>query len=195
MSEKPIFFNTPMVQAILDGRKTQTRRVCTYVEDNSPVKLYGYNKLSEAGKTLLLESLVERSRIQLGDILWVRETWARISDWTIIDPTVGMVDGYIYKADWASFEHPAWHPSIHMPRAAARIFLRVTDVRVEKVRDISEEEAEAEGAKKMKENDIGFWTYRRGFQSIWDSLYAKRGYGWDANPWVWVYTFERTEVV
>jgi hypothetical protein len=137
---------------------------------------------------------------RLGDILWVRETWNKL-------PHAGT---YFFKADdrdvetgeYAVNPYIKWRPSIHMPRAAARIFLRVTDVRAERLQNICETDAKAEGFDfalcKYKACDcpnvIDYCADSTGcFGAFWDSLSAKRGYGWDANPWVWVYTFERVD--
>lgn len=181
MSIKPILFSGPMVQAIRAGRKTMTRRVakelngvcmhnCRYVDGDIQEPI-GY----PAGHI----SVTRRAPYQTGDILWVRETWRK---WT---------GGYSYKADapaWACM----WRPSIHMPKAAARIFLLVTDVRVERVQDISGEDCIREGVE-IEALSVGEAFTRGIFNGIWDSINAKRGYGWDSNPWVWAYTFERCE--
>jgi len=146
-------------------------------------------------------------RADVGDTLWVRETWGMVQlkggssiNGAPADPR------YIYRAsddtpDPSEYDYEAWKPSIHMPRAAARIFLRVTGVRCERVQDITEEDAIAEGCTAPPDGE----HYHNGmdlepiyyasddFAMIWDLLYAKRGYGWHKNPWVWVYEFERAE--
>lgn len=171
---KPILFNSDMVRAILDGRKSVTRRV---------VK-------PQPNMFSLRDGIKPPYRPD--DILYVRETWAKI-------------DGdYVFKADDESPEGwhlTAWHPSIHMPREAARIFLRVTDVRVERLKEIDDEEAKAEGSNWRNGKHVGFEEKMRRsavdrFAEIWDSTIkpADRGlYGWLANPWVWVIAFERCE--
>lgn len=191
MAIKPILFNTEMVRAILDGRKTCTRRIvkpqweecpaCKYVHNE-----YIYDKLAEnvycarCGYPLVPE---RRAPYQPGDILYVRETW---SEWT---------DGYLYKAWNSPFpqagESPVmkWHPSIHMPKEAARIWLKVTDVRVERLQDMTDNDAEAEGC-------FDYTSTALGFPDVWDSTIKKSdldSYGWTANPWVWVIEFERCE--
>ena len=144
-----------------------------------------------------LNFLGEKNYIQIGDILWVRETW---SEWT---------DGYVYKA-WASpFPQPAryldkmmkWHPSIHMPKEAARIFLRVTDVRVERLQDMKLDDFLAEGVvlrpEAFNDPENAYMQAKRLFANLWDSTIKKEQYdlfGWDANPWVWVIEFERCEM-
>lgn len=194
MSTKPILFSTPMVQAILDGRKTMTRRVIKpqpmIMANGKPLNGYNDSMIKAAGEFLT-------PKYQPGDILWVRETWCNISDWTCVDPSVGLPDGFIYKADWhARLEHPRWRPSIHMPRAAARLFLRVTDVRVERVQDMPLFDVWDEGTPQMPGNlhsdgAVNQWDFRY----LWDALNAKRGFGWDVNPWVWAITFEQTAEV
>ncbi len=148
---KPILFSTPMVQAILDGRKTMTRRI------RKPLTLTPYKP---------------------GDILWVRETWYQHYD-----------GSYAYRA--SAPENTGWKPSIFMPHEAARIFLRVTDVRAERVQDITEEDAKAEGCMPTILDGVVFISAKGEFHAIWDNLNAKRGFGWDANPWVWVISFEQ----
>lgn len=200
MGVKPILFNTEMVKAILDGRKTCTRRLVKFLSGKNP-QWTGYVKdglMLYNGKN---EPCVRKAPCNVGDILYVRETW---SEWT---------DGYIYKAWEGPFPQPGesavmkWHPSIHMPKEAARIWLKVTDIRVERLHAISEDEARSEGSKKCYEllnpledkpiiysaEDSGGY-YVLGFKSIWNSIVKKTDfdiYGWDANPYVWVIEFER----
>ena len=201
MSEKPILFNTDMVRAILGGRKTQTRRVVVpHYRDGDA----GYNIITNAatGKFLYIEyydeyeSSTERRLnppYMPGDVLYVRETWKQYTTGTA---GPGRIDGYLYKADdpqdtTGMMVEGHWHPSIHMPRAAARIFLKVTNVRAERLRSITEKDAMAEGV--FPEPPFSFPdTYCRGFQKLWDSL-ADESTNWSANPWVWVYEFERVD--
>lgn len=179
---KPIIFSTPMVRAILDGRKTQTRRVIKI--DDAPENW----KISISGSSIVRTSPydVRLSRYKVGDILYVRETWRR----DIYQP-----ERIYYKA--TSNDDPEthkWHPSIFMPKEAARAFLQVTNIRVERLQDISEDDAIAEGCCERLLNDgwknVGKLTAKDDFFAIWENLNAKRGYGWDANPWVFVYKFE-----
>ena len=155
MATKPILFNTNMVRAIMDGRKTCTRRLikpqweecptCKYVHNE-----YIYDKMAENVYCARCGYPMEperRSPYQPGDILYVRETWCRYDDDHIIDGRK-----YAYKADASPISEEArkkfgyrWRPSIHMPKEAARIWLKVTDVRVERLQDITEDGAEAEG--------------------------------------------------
>jgi hypothetical protein len=147
---------------------------------------------------------------QPGDILWVRETHAFI--WPGTDPVPEEECNIEYKADTGSLypgewpaeeargnpEAPKWQPSIHMPKWAARLFLEITDIRVERVQDISEEDAEKEGAEEMFVNPLNLGDKRKsfifGFTCLWDSINAKRGYSWDNNPWCWMIEFRRTNV-
>ena len=214
MSVKPILFNTEMVRAILDGVKTQTRRVVkefageeilsVRAPDGIEIGKYGRDgwrgKLPDRhdGNTYCVEA---KPPCKVGDILWVRETWN--GDWC---------DHYIYKADGGSAvsagydKEPRWHPSIHMPRDAARIFLRVADVRVERLQEITPEQARAEGCDgrcncpssggngslSCVERDFSVEK----FESVWDSTIKRSDlplYGWYANPWVWVIEFEQCE--
>ena len=191
---KPILFNTEMVRAILDGRKTVTRRVIKpqpFYVNNSGRWVWEIPKnktipncctsvctASREWWGYLLESQFPYS---VGDILYVRETWN--SDWC---------DHAIYRADGGSAKsagytkEPKWRPSIHMPKEAARIFLRVTGVRVERVQEITADGAEKEGF-------TGHVYPQDFFAETWSEIYDPRGCGWNANPWVWVIEFERCE--
>lgn len=179
---KPILFNTEMVRAILNGRKTQIRRVC---------------KGQPQDGTTSPEALGYKSPYQPGDILYVRETWA---EWT---------GGYVYKADDSASPYPLefvdrWRPSIHMPKEAARLFLRVTDVRAERLQSITPEDAASEGVDGCRNcldhggcHLPGACNYLPvSFGALWDSTIKPADcerYGWAANPWVWVICFERCE--
>lgn len=196
---KPILFNTDMVRAILDGRKTVTRRVVKpHYRDNE----IGFNIITNAntGKYVCIEYFDEWENetrymadpYRPGDILYVRETWC--------DPS-GTGWPILYKADMplkaADYK---WYPSIHMPREAARIFLRVTDVRVERLQEIDGRSVLAEGVDNGHSNPTmgKRWENMQlmAFSALWDSTIkpADRDlYGWEANPWVWVIEFERCE--
>ncbi|MEO0796642.1 MAG: hypothetical protein AAFX93_15845 [Verrucomicrobiota bacterium] len=143
---------------------------------------------------------------QKGDRLWVRETWAMLSYWATMD----CVHSYqneapIYRAEGLDWTDVTWKPSIHMPRWASRILLEITNVRVERVCEISEEDAQAEGCHNRSDlayatghwgmhHDPAKWAVENGhryaFQDLWDSINAKAGKGWDVNPWVWVVEFK-----
>lgn len=211
----PILFNGDMVRAILDGRKTCTRRVikpqweecphCKYVHNE-----YIYDKMAEnvycarCGYPLEPE---RRSPYQLEDILYVRETWGH-------PISLNSDKQYVFRADKiaeSGFKNDShiWHPSIHMPKEAARIWLQVTDVWVERLQDITPKDAENEGVGNLFYEDIGYSGKDYGtevdseygiakeqFAWLWDSTIKKADldcYGWDANPWVWVIEFERCE--
>lgn len=182
---KPILFNTEMVRAILDGRKTVTRRVIKHNVDailNSPY----HNEHPEVEDKQIIRKLC-MPPYQPGDILYVRETWGE-----------GYEEGtYIYKADDKLANLPEfkesskliYHPSIHMPKEAARIWLKVNGVRVERLQDTKYFDFINEGLP-YKQYE---WEIREDFQKLWNSTIKKSDldrYGWDANPWVWVIEFE-----
>ena len=199
---KPIIFSTPMVQAILAGRKTQTRRIVK-PQPSSGIR-----------KSVFVKSGLEdghgreiKPRYQPSDILWVRETCCEVPYEYNHVPIKGgyiTIPKYAYKADSERDYTGIWKPSIHMPREAARIFLRVTSVRVERLQEITAEDVIREGIEYSDSGPyhwhvldtklnawINFHFHDEAFKHLWDSLNAKRGYGWDTNPWVWVIEFER----
>lgn len=233
---KPILFNTDMVKAILDGRKTQTRRVVKGIEG---LNVYRAEPAEDAYETLhqwdFLHGFSENGAFYdmfetvnapcaVGDILWVRETWCkgRVEYGEEPDgrnvPYIGQCtgdDNFIPK-EWAlrhdvGIEDVVWRPSIHMPRSAARIFLRVKNVRVERLQDISVLDAINEGccgticdhananpALGCTDCHNTGWLERpeTEFALLWDTTVKKDDlpvYGWEANPWVWVIEFERCE--
>lgn len=222
MAIKPILFNTEMVQAILDGRKTCTRRVVktrrkdacgfyvTKRPDGSFTGIYEYDEDERMFENQLIPPY------KLGDILYVRETWTRFECWNCEgdeegncakDPHISVLEKqcgcYLYRATCEIGGDARWHSSIHMPKEAARIWLKVTNVRVERLQDITEDGAEAEGAIDNRgfihspENEYDrIYTAREHFIGIWDRTIKKSDldrYGWDANPCVWVIEFERCE--
>ena len=176
MKERPILFNGPMVRAILDGRKTQTRRVVKPQPETKPHNGVDDKWFSEYSDIKNLGFLKHTCPFgQPGDRLWVREAFTEYPQ-----------KGLLYKADGCNKKLGVWwgwRPSIHMPRRASRIKLEVTDVRVERLQNISEEDIYAEGID----------TNSHDFMELWDSINAKRGHGWDANPFVWVVEFRRVE--
>lgn len=186
MSIKPILFNTEMVRAILDGRKTCTRRV---LKQPFEVHQNGYITKPRGDE----RPCPYIPPYQSGDVLYVRETWCKDSCW-------GEKEQYYYKADDSRFFH-RWRPSIHMPKEAARIFLKVTDVRVERLQDITDYGAKAEGANWKNGKNVGWEEKMRRtaverFAEIWESTIKKTDkhiHGWNANPYVWVVEFERCE--
>lgn len=180
----PIFFNTEMVRAILEGRKTVTRRVVAPQPPAGVTQLYhgaAPGRWRSPGKDVWVEI---RAPYQPGDILWVRETWVAWS------PTYGTEPRLIYKADDNVPSGVKWNPSIHMPREAARIFLRVTGVRVERLRDMVLGDVLIEGIKEADEYEK---TWDRWHQTWNRTIKTKElpVYGWEVNPWVWVINFER----
>lgn len=170
---KPILFNTEMVQAILAGRKKVTRRAmkdvpCFLARDNDG-KLYVED---DFGNEYPAE---DRCQYKAGDILYVRETWAV---WSI---AYGIAPTLRYKADGENLPGIKWRPSIHMPKEAARLFLKVKAVRVERLQDCGNMEAKDEGCSCCSQ-----------FAWIWnETVKDKAAYGWEANPWVYVIEFER----
>lgn len=220
MAIKPILFNTEMVRAILDGRKTCTRRILKgVIPFDEKAEYWNVLKKGEWSGPICTEHFIKQcSPYNPGDILYARETFAWGPCWdcgldTIPDGCKNPViydskkkehGCYIYRADCEDNEYPCvdtWHPSIHMPKEAARIFLKVKAVRVERLHEITEDGAKAEGANFKNGNNVGFEekmnrTAIERFAEIWDSTIKKSDintYGWDANPWVWVIEFERCE--
>lgn len=234
MSMKPILFNTDMVKAILDGRKSCTRRIV------KPQQLVGLlpdkckNGVPEEflkEKKFMFKPYCDMTDIELimtsykkpyqpGDILYVRETWEhfeccccegdehgncyRKPQQSVLNKSCGC---YMYRATDEIYGDAKWHPSIHMPKEAARIWLKVTDVRVERLQEITEDEAVKEGVyqSNCKECNAPFgcdacpdegYNEIDGFADLWNSTIKKSDldrYGWDANPWVWVIEFERCD--
>jgi len=241
MKEHPILMSTPMVQAILDGRKTQTRRIAKFLGNRNP-NWTGYIKDGLQLYNGRNEPCLKEPQYKVGDVLWVRETWR--DRWGMAYANYGTGNAYPiddvreieYKAGGNGFfmhgcnlcpdeptvkwgEWSKWRPSIFMPREAARIFLRVTNVRVERLKKITLEDIKKEGIKAT-----GAWDcmdYLDAFAELWDSIYAEpkavtnkddgilyyESYPWEdiqetreykgkpwyvyGNPWVWVYEFER----
>lgn len=178
MAIKPILFNTEMVRAILDGRKACTRRA---VKHNVKAMLNSQYHMEhpEVEDAWLIKKLC-RPPYEPGDILYVRETFMQAAAHT-----------FWYKADDNSWipEGLHWHPSIHMPKEAARIWLKVTDVRVERLQDMTDDDAEAEGC-------FDYTSTALGFPDVWDSTIKKSDldrYGWDANPYVFVIEFSKID--
>lgn len=210
---KPILFSSEMVSAILAGRKSQTRRVIKpqpvhmFVEGLAHVTI-GMDP-AEDGRNWYDTDGVNPGKLircpyRPGDVLWVRETWLQLDRDHWMSDRETPLDRIAYLAstdtdgDRIRKEYGyKWRSPIHMPRWAARLWLRVTAVRAERVQDISDEDARAEGCDgKCPVGHIP--TYLKGpcsyqYAQLWDSLNQKRGYGWNANPWVWVITFKRCE--
>lgn len=197
MSIKPILFNTEMVRASLDRRKGATRRsVKGYIPDDA---VWGYTAFTPKGYISCRGTFADgyggiffKLPCEPGDILYVRETWCDDRQFTR-EATPGR---YFYKASEEDGFTVKWHPSIHMPKEAARIWLKVTDVRVERLRDITLEQIGREGVEVEYPHALNGEEKRYAFSALWNSTIKKSDidrYGWDANPWVWVIEFERCE--
>ena len=218
MTERPIIFSDEDVRAIIEGRKTTDRQVIEGLGNKwHYTQLLGDWGLSEPPELKdgvlywRLQTDVDDDRMfeqkcpwEVGDILWVRETWSQHE---------GAVGGIIFKARCPEklAATKRWEPPIHMPRAVARLFLEVKDIRVERLQEITEEDAMNEGISSERALEIGaeqfiptFYDpggddvrpdYKEAFSEFWDSIKAKCGYGWDINPWVWIVTFERVGVL
>lgn len=207
----PIIFNSEMVRTILDGRKTQTRRIIKpqpqydrgywsyeykkgchhYIGDTHPTEHWS------------LENMLPYCPYgTVGSKLWVRETWQgfnKLSGSVLTNgiPKVNYGEGFwaAYKADNIADPKCKWRPSIHMPRWACRIFLGITAIRVERVQDITPENCEKEGLELTRHSNLQMGRYERicqDFGYLWDSINLKRA-PWKDNPWVWVLEFRRTE--
>ncbi len=206
MKEHPILFSTEMVRAILNGHKTQTRRIikppCEVWDDGGSIRVTRPRKFADEYCRL---HPVDCPYGKTGDRLWVRETW-------LLEKYPE--DHFVYKAscpDWDTYPEK-WKPSIHMPRSAARIFLEVKRIRVGQLQDISEKDAESEGVIFEGYSSVfgesinsEFWstgiqdlpfsrTPKKSFENLWNHINAKNGYPWDSNPWVWVIDFEKVQL-
>ena len=201
MAIKPILFNTEMVRAILDGRKICTRRLVKFLPGENP-QWTGYIKDGLMLYNGRNEPCIKKAPYQSGDILYVRETWKKAPN------------GYYYYEDWQRndiADVTKWKPSIHMPKEAARIWLKVTDVRVERLQDITEDGAWQEGTDCWDDacyadngwhptfedpDSGGNCDIIAGFEKLWNNTIKKSDldrYGWSANPYVFVIEFERCE--
>lgn len=200
MKEIPILFSTPMVQAILEGIKTMTRRVIKYKKkiENPEIgwtafggdrefSVRGVHENGQFGESLF------KMPYQKEDILWVRETYCPTLSNDMLHKDTKLP--FFYKADISKGNELMvaqtmrdygykWKPSIFMPKSACRIFLKITDVRVERLQDISNSDIRNEGA-----CQFGSTTYRLDFETLWESINGKES--WKLNPWVWVIEFER----
>lgn len=225
MSVKPILFNTEMVRAIMDGRKSCTRRIAKPQPDWNHTYPLGFVNDSTERKdvgsfgfgTNELGGSIQYAKppYQPGDILYVRETWkcwrahryeatadiifktggdgVRLQFANGSIDSVNRFDYDTFVNKWLSY-HGEWKPAIHMPKEAARIWLKVTDVRVERLQEISGKDLIKEGIDLFQSNYVRVAFDE--FKNIWNSTIKKSDldrYGWDANPWVWVVEFERCE--
>lgn len=232
MNEHPILFSAPMIRAILDGRKTVTRRVIKanyqFIEERDDGSSWPWREDLDHAEDHWYPCPYGKP----GDTLWVRETWAHVPTRDAANHvkwhgTLYTPRNCIYRADdpklpplrWGKegFEPFKWAPSIFMPRWASRITLRIKSVRVERLQDISEDDAVAEGIEECGDffgcpcwkcydepaddetDDDEEAVYADdpvgSFRSLWNSINRKRGFGWNTNPWVWAISFERVEPV
>ena len=214
MAIKPILFNTDMVRAIMDGRKTCTRRVVktrrkdacgfyvTKRTDGSFTGIYEYDEDERMFENQLIPPY------KPGDILYVRETWQFLYELDDNEQPVEETGKYYYAAtditlfntyvdeNGVKHDYVPWRPSIHMPKEAARIWLKVTDIRVERLQDIDGKGCVKEGIEEEPLKYVGEEFVKGMYHDLWDSTIKKSDidrYGWDANPWVWVIDFERCD--
>ena len=215
MAIKPILFNTEMVRAILDGRKSCTRRICKDANEytvpdmdfyNADMRTYAVHNYADKEHIEQLSTAERTCPICPGDILYVRETWQYLYE---LDGNEQIIEGtgkYYYAAtdtipfdtyvdaSGVTHERVPWKPSIQMPKEAARIWLKVTDVRVERLQDMDKMDAAKEGIDTRLCISLGHALMK--FKKLWNSTIKKSDidrYGWDANPWVWVIEFEPCE--
>ena len=198
MKERPILFSGDMVRAILDGRKTQTRRAVKLIPQDKRTILCSFSNEKGAifndGRGLSVSTFVpiKCPYGQPGDRLWVREGWGYIG--------TGENFKLVYKATVPpglfTDRNAIWKKTLFMPRWASRITLEITGVRVERVQDISDGDISEEGISPLPK-ELGYnkiLSSRTNFRNKWDSLYDKRGYSWDDNPWVWVIEFRASKL-
>lgn len=231
MKTKPILFSTQMVEAILSGRKTMTRRIIKVQPKNdgqfwrisTMIESTSRNDKKNEGKLHWITMENEYSikdydnryfqcKYSVGDILWVREKTCYVMKDHAPDLLEGFrenrqtVYGTDFNEDWMKYAKEKysykWTPSIFMPKSAARIFLKITDIRAERLQDISEEDAKDEGISYKYDEEIGY-TFKdyiklnyihspiNSFQSLWQSINGEQS--WNDNPFVWVISFERIE--
>mgnify|MGYP002763337043 CR=1 FL=1 len=210
----PILFNTEMVQAILNDKKTCTRRIVKKIPpethsvdgeyDNGELKFYAnWGGYMPDIATFVDGTVQLKIPYQPGDILYVRETWHEYAKRVGKGEDCHLEKFYGYKASITNSEdaNEPWRPSLFMPKEAARIWLKVTDINLERLQDITEDGAKAEGSNWKNGRNVGVEekmkrTSIERFAEIWDGTIGKMNlyrYGWEANPWVWVIKFERCE--
>ena len=186
---KPMLFSTPMVKSILDGRKSQTRRIVK----PQPITFEGLSGSGFIGKPIGENGFI-KPKYNIGNMLWVRETFAPVRSWT--DGKKNPQPQYSYRADNIEYDEMGWKwkPSLFMPYDACRLFLRVTNVRVERLQDISEQDAINEGVANansfmgigVDESKTNSYAYKE----LWEKINGKNS--WLKNPFVWVIEFEQT---
>ena len=214
MKEHPILFSTQMVRAILDGYKTQTRRIIKFKRNSPVVSMTNhFQPFSDSPKNYQCWTAEHDEKTQafmeqeilcpqgfVGDSLWVRETWAH-DDLNCKDVKCGNRDHIWWKANESkivadSFAGEArWRPSIFMPRWASRLTLKIINIRVERIQDITQKDASFEGIPMPAYGEYPLSETADylipEFRKLWDSINGKKGFGWDANPFVWVIEFIR----
>ncbi len=201
MAIKPILFNTEMVRAILDRRKGATRRsVKGFIPDDA---VWGYTAFTPKGYISCRGTFADgygekffKLPCEPGDILYVRETWHKYTKRIGKGESCRLAEFYGYKASVANSEdaEEPWRPSTQMPKEAARIWLKVTDVRVERLQEITSEQIYREGVEVEYPHVLNGEEKRYAFSTLWNSTIKKSDldrYGWNASPWVWVIEFER----
>ncbi|KQV27878.1 hypothetical protein ASC97_05815 [Rhizobium sp. Root1203] len=214
MTDHPLLFSAPMIRALLDGRKTQTRRLFKKIEQQPNGLWHIFGGLLNVAEEDVPNHAPDYSRFQIGDRIWVRETW-RAHSWAadVVEIAYAAQRGLVGwseqheqirypDGDKNAFKYYApkgshfWRPSIFMPRWASRLTLIVTDVRIERLQAISEEDAIAEGLEWIAptwgiKGDSGTWNGNPclAYAGLWDSINFKAGVGWANNPWVVAYTF------
>lgn len=213
MKAHPILFSTPMVQALLEGRKSQTRRIMK-IQPKHPELNFGWANMGERWHYPPVAPMIDIKCPygQPGDALWVKETWLKCSDGYVYR-TNHYGDTVLVAKNGNTFDKSVkWKPSTYMPREAARIFLRVTDIRVERLQDITEEDVIAEGIDVFNNPCAAFGSHgkyydysqkhrthtvadkllntaKESYKTLWESINGEGS--WDANPWVWVIKFKR----
>jgi len=195
---KGIIFSTEMIRKIISCDKTMTRRPIKPQPIGAeflgriinPSDKRTLNKMAFGDERHITDRY--KPRYDIGDMVYVRETWA---DYSNEEDRKNGEPIYIYKAAWGDDVSTGyWRPSIYMPKEAARIFLKVTSDKVERLQDISEEDAMAEGVMKEVPGVIKYGNYKAAFMALWNDIYRKKPeYMWDSNCWVWAITFERIE--
>ena len=197
--ERPILFSGAMVRAILEGRKTQTRRIVKFLPEYLDAQFVRIKHEARKNRFDPVLSIKHPDAYaacpygQIGDRLWVRESFFE----TGITNVIVSSRHRFYKASYEGDLPIKWKPSIHMPRFMSRITLEITNVRVERLQDISEEDAKTEGLEtndhffcgRHGRNDI-YPTAKQAFADLWDKINGKRA-SWESNPWVWVVEFKK----
>jgi hypothetical protein len=212
MKEHPIIFSGPMIRAILEGRKTQTRRIVKF--SSKSISPNGPYVESDGNPESLLTAVHELQKLStklacpygtIGDRLWVRESFARVEPYPQIGERYEMPMGapvsevhreywrkrIAFKADTDESFNQKWKPSIHMPRWASRITLEITDIRIERIQEVSDSDAFSEGIQAtVNEGQLDDGTAKGAFKALWNSINVKRA-SWESNPYVWALTFRR----